>query len=107
MRIEIHHTNFHSTPDLDSYAERHLEPLAKLLGRYKEDILVVVELARTTKHHKKGDVFYAEATVEIPGKPTRATFTGSDIYLAIDEVARKLKTELRREKDKSVSQRKK
>ena len=59
-----------------------------------------------TQHHRKGDVFYAEVTLEIPGKPMRATFTGPDIRLAIDEVKEKLEKELRRYKDKELAKRK-
>ena len=66
-----------------------------------------VEIARSTRHHRKGDVFYAEATFEtVPGgKQMRGVAEGPDIRLAIDQVKEKLKKEVRRYKDKLVETR--
>ena len=108
MRIEIHYTKFQAAPNISEYAKKRIGALKKFLKRFEKntEVAVFVELARTTQHHRKGDVFYAEATIEIPGKPLRATFTGSDIRLAIDEVKEKLEKELRRDKDKAIAERK-
>ena len=108
MRIEIHYTKFQGTPDITSYVEKRFGSLEKVLKRFEKDgeILILVELARATAHHKKGDVFYAEATIEIPGKPMRATFTGPDIRVAITKIEAKLKQELRKDKGKLLVKRK-
>ena len=107
MRIEIHYTKFQGSFDITAYVKKRLGFLTKALRRFekREEVLVLVELARTTTHHKKGDVFYAEVTLKIPGKPMRATFTGPDIRLAIDEVKEKLEKELRRDKGKELAKR--
>ncbi|MDA1337701.1 MAG: HPF/RaiA family ribosome-associated protein [bacterium] len=107
MRIETRYTKFQETPAIASYVEKHLGSLEKVLARFEKggEILVLVELSRAT-HHKKGDVYYAEATIEIPGKPMRATFTGPDIRVAITQVEAKLKKELRRDKGKLLARRK-
>ena len=108
MRIEIHYTKFQGSFDITAYVKKRLGFLTKALRRFekREEVLVLVELARTTTHHKKGDVFYAEAILEIPGKPIRATFTGPDIRVAITEVEAKLKRELRQDKGKILARRK-
>ncbi|MCH8048589.1 HPF/RaiA family ribosome-associated protein [Patescibacteria group bacterium] len=105
MRIEIHYTKFQGTPNITAYVRKRLGFLEKALKRFekREEVLVLVELARVTAHHKKGDVFYAEAVIEIPGKPMRATFTGSDIRVAITKVEAKLKRELRQDKGRILT----
>ena len=107
MRIEIHYTKFQAAPNISEYAKKRIGALKKFLKRFEKntEVAVFVELARTTQHHRKGDVFYAEVTLKIPGKPMRATSTGSDIRLAIDEVKEKLEKELRRDKDKELAKR--
>jgi ribosomal subunit interface protein len=108
MRIEISCTKLEAAPDIKEYAKKRIAALSRLLLRFEEEkeVVVFVELARTTRHHRKGNVFYAEGSIDVPGKSMRATFTGPDIHVAIDKVEEKLKKELRRYKGKVLSQRK-
>lgn len=86
MHINIKGTELDVTPALSEYIAKRLEPLARFVKRYEEkkEIQMFVEVARTTKHHKKGNVFYAEVTLELPGKMLRAEATDSDARAAID-----------------------
>jgi len=108
MRIEIKYTRFHATDDIDEYVRKRIDSLAHFLKTFEKnsEITVFVEIARTTRHHKHGDVFYAEATFDMGGKTIRAEATEPDIRLAIDNVKEKLKKEIRRYKDKLLESRK-
>jgi len=107
MKIDIKYTQFHATPDIEEYAIKRIDTLAHFLKSFEKnaEITVFVEIARITKHHRKGDVFYAEAMLEAGGKKMRAVATEPDIRLALDQVKEKLKKEIRRHKDKLVETR--
>jgi putative sigma-54 modulation protein len=108
MKIEIKYTQFEATPDIEEYALKRMGTLEHFLKSFEKEseITLFLEIARSTKHHKKGDVFYAEAMLEAGGKKMRGTATGKDIRAALDDVKEKLKKEIRRYKDKLVEQRK-
>lgn len=104
MKIDIKYTQFQMTQDIDDYARKHIGSIARLLKSFEanSEITAYVEIARSTKHHRQGDVFYAEATLDVGGKTMRAEATEPDIRLAIDKVKEKIKKEIRRYKDKLV-----
>ena len=57
-----------------------------------------LEVARTTRHHKQGDVFSVALHLRIKGQFIRAEKQGEDIYAAIDGVREEMKNELHKEK---------
>ena len=66
-------------------------------------ITLFVEIARTTKHHRHGDVFYAEATLKLPGVPTlRIEEYDADARAAVDRVKDRLKLDIAKHKDRGV-----
>ncbi len=71
---------------------RHFKP--------SESINIKVEIARTTKHHRTGDVYYAEANLNIDGKLLRADATNTDVRTAIMEVKDALQAEIKKMKEK-------
>jgi ribosomal subunit interface protein len=107
MKIDIKYTQFHATPDIEEHVRKRIGTVEHYLKSFEKngEITVFVEIARSTKHHRKGDVFYAEATLETKpgGKQIRGTDTQPDIRLAIDNVKEKIKKEIRRYKDKLVT----
>jgi len=107
MKIEIKYTQFQPAGNIEEYAMKRLGSLERFLKSFEKsgEITMFVEIARSTKHHRKGDVFYAEAMFQIAGKVMRAEATGPDIRLALDEVKEKLKKEIRRDKDKRIKAR--
>jgi ribosomal subunit interface protein len=106
MKIEIKYTQFKPEVDIEEYAVKHFGQVEHFLKSFEKngEITMFAEIGRSTKHHKKGDVFYAEAMFETTpgGKIIRATATQADIRAAIDNVKEKLKKEVRRYKDKLV-----
>ena len=109
MKVELKYTRFQPAEDIEEYARKRIGSLERFLKSFEKnhEICVFVEIARTTKYHRKGDVFYAEAMFEIVpgGQQLRAECTGPDIRLALDEVKEKLKKEIRRYKSKLIDTR--
>jgi len=108
MRIETKYTRFPATPDVEQYIAKRIEPLSRFVKRYETDgeIIVFLEVARSSKHHRHGNVFYAEATLKLPGKVIRAEHNDSDIHIAIDNIRDALKRELSNYKSKEVTKQK-
>jgi len=65
-----------------------------------------VEISKTTRHHHKGDVFYAELNLSLPHKMIRIEEYNSDIYAAIDVLKDRTKAEISKLKTKIIKKRK-
>jgi putative sigma-54 modulation protein len=96
MRIMIKSSALDLTPSIKEYIEEKFNSLHKFFEQWKdEDVVDVrIEIARTTKHHYKGDIFYAEANVSFPGSSLRAEATTPDIHNSIDEIQEDIKRQL-------------
>jgi len=101
MQITIKGTDLDLTPAIKEYVDTKIGALDKFLQGWGEhaDIEARVEVARTTNHHNKGNVYRAEVNLRLPGKLLRAEHEDWDIRVAIDQVANKLKREIVKEKE--------
>jgi len=108
MKIEILGTQLDITPSIKKYIEEKIGSLDKMVSRFEHegDVVAYVEIARSTKHHKHGDVFYAEATLGLPGKTLRAEHEHEDIRGAIDMVRDTLRGEMKKYKEIEVERKK-
>ena len=88
------------TPALETFIEQKLMPLAKFIQPFDEtgDAAIWLEISRTTKHHKKGEVYFAAADLRLPKKILRAEAYAEDIRKAIDEVKDTLRAEIKKYK---------
>jgi len=104
MKINIKATNLDLTPSIHDYVENKIGSLDKFLERFEknEEIEVLVEITRITKHHKSGDVFCCDATFSLGKKVFRAEDTDEDIRLAIDRTRDKLQQEIKKYKEKKT-----
>lgn len=87
MRVTIRHNNLEITPALGIYIEtKILKPLRRLLKSHPSRELPILDLefGRTTRHHHKGRVYHAEATLSLDGKVLRAEVDDEDIRTACD-----------------------
>mgnify|MGYP001569093369 CR=1 FL=1 len=100
MKINIKTTNLEITPAISDYLESKIGSLKHFLNKFEKDgeVVISTEIAKTTKHHKKGDVFYAEANICLPGKILRAEHSDWDIRVAIDNIRDKLQQEIKKYK---------
>ncbi len=65
-------------------------------GIIRADVVLGLE----TRHHQKGDIFFAECKLEIPGNDIFMKKEAGDLYGAIDELKSGLEMELKKHKDK-------
>lgn len=104
MKIQIKATEFRLTPSLKTYITEKLEPLIRFVGRYDKEggVDMRVEVGRTTRHHKHGEIFRAEANLTLPGKMIRAVHEDVDVRTAIDKMKLKLRQEIEKFKTKNA-----
>ena len=109
MKINLKTKNFSPTQAIKTYLEQKINSLDKFLPN-GESISADIELAKTTKHHQKGDVFRAEVNLNVPGLPAgrpgrliRAAAEKWNLMVAIDTVRNELQREIRDNKEKNLS----
>ena len=104
MKINIKGIGIEVTPALEVYIKQKLGSLAKFVTRFDErgSAEAWVEVSRTTKHHHKGEIFFAKADVVLPKKVLRAKHTGSNLRAALDIVKDTLRVEIKKYKDRSL-----
>jgi len=100
MKINTKATGITFTPSITEYIEKKINMLEKFFEG--EDVLVNVEVGKTTNHHKSGDIFRAEIRLVLDGKEYYTTAETSDLYAAIDEVKDEIAYKLSGEKKKSL-----
>jgi ribosomal subunit interface protein len=76
-------------------------------GKGKPRAEAWVEIGKTTSHHQKGPIFFAECQMRLPGKSIRAEANNDDLRLAVTEVKDELQRQLKQYKNKKIVRRKK
>ncbi|HOK20797.1 MAG TPA: ribosome-associated translation inhibitor RaiA [Candidatus Paceibacterota bacterium] len=83
--------------------------IGTLIERYllkldeETNIQIDLELSRETHHHLKGNVFYVEVNMHLPGRVLRATANADDIKTGIDRVEEELKRQIKKYREKRES----
>lgn len=85
MRIQIKATEITLSPAIKDYAEKKVSALDKFFHG-KGEVVAKIEVGKTTRHHKSGNVFMAEISIRAEGKNYYAVSEKDDLYAAIDEV---------------------
>src|SRR5688572_6444783 len=103
MQITIKTKNIEILGQLESFINKKIGGLAKFLKSFEGHSLPVaggrnlfdtfVEVERETMHHRKGDIFKAEAKIYLPGKSLFAKAHGDNLIKAVDEVRDELEAE--------------
>ncbi|MFA6432454.1 MAG: ribosome-associated translation inhibitor RaiA [Candidatus Paceibacterota bacterium] len=102
MNIRTKATNITLTPAITEYLDKHIRKIVKLVGS-NPAIQCDVELARTSDHHQKGEIFRAEIHILGAGIDAYASSEAEDLYRAIDGVRSEILHELNNRKDKRQS----
>lgn len=102
MNINIKTTAITLTPAISDYVGKRLQKIDSILVN-DPSVQCDIELAKTTSHHQKGEIFRAEIHVVGAGKNVYASSEKSDLYSAIDSVRDEVLHELRTGKGKRVS----
>jgi ribosomal subunit interface protein len=85
MNIKITFTNLPKSPAVEDYVSKKLSSLSKFI-KNQDDVLAEVELAKTTRRHKSGDIFKAEINLSIDGRQFYTITQKSDLYAAVDKM---------------------
>lgn len=104
MRIQIKATGFEMTPSLQQFVEEKITGLEKYLSRWDEGdgLIVRVEVAKTTNHHQKGEIFMAEANLDLPKHMIRVEETNEDMHKAVEAMKDSLKAEISKVHEKEA-----
>jgi putative sigma-54 modulation protein len=99
MKINLKATGIELTPAIASYAEKKAGALEKFF-RGSLDAVAYVEVGKSSRHHKSGDIYRAEIRVAGQGLDHYAAAEQDDLYAAIDVVKDEIIQELKRAKGK-------
>lgn len=94
MRITIRRKNLEITPALQVYIEsKLLKPIRRLISKTAGQELPILDMEfyRNTRHHRKGDVYHAEANLNIGRRAIRAKVDDVDMRSAIDLLEEELR----------------
>ena len=100
MNIKEKGSNMKITPDIKDYLYKKLAHLEKFLDPADESILCEVELGKTTKHHKSGEVFRTEINLRMAGKSLRAVSEMDELFASIDMAKDEMVRELQLNKER-------
>ncbi|MEX0916542.1 MAG: ribosome-associated translation inhibitor RaiA [Candidatus Spechtbacterales bacterium] len=103
MKINIKATELELTPALKEFIDNKVGDLERFIGTLgsSDTVEVFVEVARTTNHHNKGDVFSAEIQIAVPGAEGIVVKTEEwDIHRAINKARDEMKGRLKSYKEK-------
>lgn len=98
--ISIKGTNVNLTESIVDTIEKKLLSLSKYTEKLGEAVELSVEVGKTTKHHKKGLVWRAEANLAVPNALLRAEVENEGLYISIDELRDELLRQIKHYKDK-------
>ena len=101
MKLNFKGTGIELTPAITEYATKKISSIKKFINKKNEDAVFHIELARTTRHHKAGEIFKAEVKVIGAGLNLFASAEAEDLYSAIDMVEKELSQELIHEKGRT------
>lgn len=97
MKITIQGTGIELTEAIKQYAEEKAQSLEKYFDNIQQ---ADIDVGMNSHHHNKGNIYYAEINLSVPGKLVRVVKESEDLYKAIDKVRDHLKVELEKMKGK-------
>lgn len=101
IKINTKATNLEITPAIADYAEKKIQMLEKFF-RGVDEVLISVEIGKTTRHHKSGEFFKAEIHLTSNGEEYYAVAETEDLYASIDKVKDDIVRELTSKRKKAL-----
>jgi putative sigma-54 modulation protein len=104
MKIIIESGGMELTESVRTYADRKFRTLEKFVSRFEKggEIELHVEILKTTQHHRKGDIYQANANIRLPGKMLNVGEKAADVHTAIDLAKDVLKMEIEKYKARII-----
>lgn len=100
MNTNIRAAGIELTPAISAYLEKLTSAIAKYLSG--ENILVQIEVGKTSNRHKHGEIFRAEVRISGDGNDFYAAAEKEDLYAAIDVVKDEIIAEIKRKKNRKI-----
>ncbi|HTM68138.1 MAG TPA: ribosome-associated translation inhibitor RaiA [Candidatus Binatia bacterium] len=88
MNVSLKAKGITLTDAIRATIEKRLAALEKKVAKFGTSVNGEVEVGKTSKHHKKGELFRAEVHVRLPGKLVYAEALNQDLYAAIGAAVR-------------------
>ncbi len=106
MQIDIKTTNIDLTDAIFNAIHKKMEPLQHFIHEHdSSSARIHVEIGKPSLHHHSGPFFSAEANMYLGDVLLRATADHEDMYAALDLVHDELATQLKKHKEKKLSER--
>lgn len=102
MNIDIKATDIELTEEIRDYVEKKIPLLDKYMDQDKEGVLFNVELAKTNRRQRNGDIFRAEIKVSGGGMDSYVDARSIDLYSAIDMALDDLSKEMNSKKGRKM-----
>lgn len=96
-------TNLSLTPAIEMAADKIVAALDKYVDNSDTSALCEIEVARTTNHHRSGEIFRAEINFHSRVGSLRAEAEKEDLYAAMSAAKDELVEALRSKKAKKIS----
>ncbi len=98
MNINIKATNMELTGAINDYVNKRLSAVEKFSKG--GEMSGYVEVGKTTNHHKQGDYFKAEFSIDMNGEHFFSESEESDLYAAIDDAKEEITRAVTHNKDR-------
>lgn len=95
-------TGIELTPAIDTAVDKVVQAIEKYTDPSDTSVLVEIEVGRTTKHHKSGDIFRAEINFHARIGSFRTESEKVDLYAALIEAKDEIVEILRSKKSKRI-----
>ena len=105
MNIIIKATHVDLTPEIRSAINEKIGELEKFTAFSNTDVEAHVDVGRSTFHHQRGDIYFAKVDFHVHGRTIHAQVESPDIISALTEVKDELQVEVKKFKQKGLSQR--
>jgi putative sigma-54 modulation protein len=99
MKVNIRAINIELTSAISEYVNKKLSSIEKFL-KDKEEISGFVEVGKTTRHHRQGDLFRSEFDINIGGENFYAESEKEDLYIAIDDAKEEIVQKITQNKNR-------
>ena len=102
MRSNTKFTHIESNAEISAYLDKRVAAIGKFVES-DQSAFAQIELAKTTSHHRSGDVFRAEINMHTGAGDFYAVSETGDLKSAIDGMRDEVMRQLHSKKDKRVS----
>ena len=102
MKINIKATGIELTQAISNYVYKKISSIEKYLDKKSSpDLVAQVEVGRSTRHHKAGNIFRAEVHITGNGLDVYAVSEQDDLYAAVDLVKDEIVRSMVQKKEKN------